>query len=106
MIFNLMSYAGFVSRVIDERAVTSRSDSITFQTDYVVATLNLNFHTELQNSLVGSGVSLAQRSSQNIMLTLSTNIYEDFEDTSAAVDVFRGAIAQRKVRHPLLSIIL
>lgn len=49
-------------------------------------------HTEVRNFLDSKGENLTPHSSHLIMMTLSTNIYEDAEDTKAAENILRDII--------------
>ena len=50
-------------------------------------------YSELRNFLDTRGCHLTQHSSRRIMMTLATNLYEDDDDQSAAVEIVRSIIA-------------
>lgn len=50
-------------------------------------------HSELRNLLDRRGAILTQHSSRRILMTLSTNLYEEEEDKNAAVEIVRKVIS-------------
>ena len=60
-------------------------------------------YSELRDFLDSRGANMTQHSSRRVMMTLSTSLYEEQEDTLAATEILDEAIAAGRRRNTLTS---